>query len=133
MTNADRLKRNRDFSRVYRLGNFHGGNTVGLHAYRNRGSYARQAPRVGFTVSRTIRGAVPRNRAKRLLRESFSLSGVEVFTGYDLIVTARWTPEKEPALSELTRTIGQLIRESGAGRDGLDKEDKNGSCVRECE
>ncbi|NLA96420.1 MAG: ribonuclease P protein component [Clostridiaceae bacterium] len=133
MASADRLKRNRDFSRVYRLGIYHGGNAVGLHAYRNRGSYARQTPRVGFTVSRTIKGAVLRNRAKRLLRESFRLSVVEVFPGFDLIVTARWIPGKEPALSVLTQTIGQLISGSGAGRVGLDKEDKNGSCVREGE
>lgn len=133
MARADRLKRNRDFSRVYRLGTYHGGGSVGLHAYRHRGIYARQTPRVGFTVSRTIKGAVSRNRAKRLLRESFRLSSVDLFPGFDLIVTARWSPGKEPALAFLTQTVGQLIAGSGAGQDELDKEGKNGSFLREGE
>lgn len=133
MASADRLKRNRDFSRVYRLGVYHGSGTVGLHTYRHRGRYARQEPRIGFTVSRNIKGAVPRNRAKRLLRESFRLSSVEVLPGFDLIVTARWSPDKEPALAFLTQTISRLIAESGAGQDGLDKEEKNGSFAGEGE
>ena len=133
MASADRLKRNRDFSRVYRLGHYHGSNPVGLHVYRHRGPYAHQAPRVGFTVSRTIKGAVQRNRAKRLLRESFRLSEAELFKGFDLIVTARWSPGKEPALALLTETLDRLIDGSGAGQGELDKEEKNGSCVREGE
>ncbi len=104
-----------------------------MHAYRHRGIYARQTPRVGFTVSRTIKGAVSRNRAKRLLRESFRLSSVDLFPGFDLIVTARWSPGKEPALAFLTQTVGMLIAGSGAGQDELDKEGKNGNFLREGE
>ena len=101
--------------------------------FRHRGGYARQAPRIGFTVSRAIRGAVPRNRAKRLLRESFRLSRVKLHPGYDLIVTARWNPEDEPALLILAGAMGRLIIDSGAGQERPETEENNGSSAGESE
>ncbi len=133
MAVADRLKRNRDFSRVYHRGVYHRNSFLGLHAFRHRGGYARQAPRIGFTVSRAIRGAVPRNRAKRLLRESFRLSRVKLHPGYDLIVNARWNPEDEPALLILAGAMGRLIIDSGAGQERPETEENNGSSAGESE
>lgn len=118
---------------MYRLGTYRSGQQVGLHFYRHRGPYAKQAPRIGFTVSRAIRGAVPRNRAKRLLRESFRLSGVQLTPGYDLIVTARWGPGQEPALTGLTDTVGQLIAGSGAGYLNQEPRENIGSFARDDE
>lgn len=117
MACAERLKRNRDFSRVYRQGVYHNGRWIGLHAYRRRGKGLEYPTRVGFTVSRVIRGAVHRNRAKRLLREAFRLSAAEVNKGYDLIMTARWRADQEPALNLLISETNQLLIRSGAGRN----------------
>lgn len=130
MAQADRLKRNRDFSRVYRLGTYRSGRQVGLHFYRNRGKHARQSPRVGFTVSRSTKGAVSRNRARRLLRESFRLCTVDLFLGYDLIITARWDPGREPALGRLIGWVEELIVEAGAGQKKTANQDHNDGCVR---
>lgn len=49
----------------------------------------RNAPRVGFVVSRRIGSAVERNRARRLLRETFRLCQHKIKPGVDLILVAR--------------------------------------------
>ena len=46
-------------------------------------------PRVGFTATRKIGGAVVRNRAKRLLREVFRLRAALFPAGIDLVVIAK--------------------------------------------
>lgn len=120
MASAERLKRNRDFSRVYRLGFYQSGNWIGLHAYRRRGLSSKDPSRIGFTVNRVIRGSVNRNRAKRLLRESFRLSQVETGTGYDLILTTRWDPAREPLFSNLLADTEQVLVKAGVGSPLVD-------------
>lgn len=116
MAAGERLKRNREFSRVYRHGSYQKGHWLGLHAQRRKGLASQEQPRVGFTVSRVIRGAVGRNRAKRLLREAYRLSQVDSALGYDLIVTARWKADEEPVFASLKREMEELLIRSGAAR-----------------
>ena len=131
VASAERLKRNRDFSRVYRHGVYRSGRWLGLHAFSYGGKSRKKPSRVGFTVSRAIRGAVPRNRARRLLKESFRLSGVEIASGYDLIATARWQPENEPALMLLTDEISRMLVGSGAGFWQTDPKEDQAGFVRD--
>ncbi|MGI6158101.1 MAG: ribonuclease P protein component [Saccharofermentanales bacterium] len=112
MADALRLKQNRDFTRVYRHGRMQRGRWISLHAMRRRGRTAAEPPRVGFTVNRTIRGAVRRNRAKRLLRESFRLSDGQPEVGTDYIVAARWRADREPRLAELIDEMTTLFGSS---------------------
>jgi len=45
--------------------------------------------RLGLAVSRKVGGAVVRNRARRLLRESFHRTAVDTAGGYDIVVLAK--------------------------------------------
>jgi ribonuclease P protein component len=61
-----RLKRRRDFGRVYREGKVWRGASFSLHALAQDGE-----KRMGIVIPRQWGNAVARNRMKRLLREAF--------------------------------------------------------------
>mgnify|MGYP001668116034 CR=1 FL=1 len=42
--------------------------------------------RLGITLSKDIKGAVNRNRAKRLIRESMNLLNKQIKHGYDIVI-----------------------------------------------
>jgi ribonuclease P protein component len=87
-----RLRRKSDFDAVMR----------GKRVYSGRGLVALASPadgpegRVGVTVSRQLKGAVDRNRARRRLREAARISLLEGDSGagrlgirYDVVLIAR--------------------------------------------
>jgi ribonuclease P protein component len=65
-------------------------------------------PRLGLSVSRKVGPAVVRNRWKRLLREAFRLSRVELPEGLDIVVIPR--ADAEPALDSLKASLVRLAR-----------------------
>lgn len=66
-------------------------------------------PRVGFAVAKKVRSSVERNRMKRVLRETFRLSEVDLHSGYDIILTARWQ-DPEPDQKTLHKELLYLLR-----------------------
>lgn len=87
-----RLTRKRDFTTTLAGARLHSGSAMlGFAVVRGPG-----LPRVGVTVSRQVRGAVSRNRAKRRLREAVRTvllandSGLlDQGIGYDVVLIAR--------------------------------------------
>ena len=71
-----RLLRHADFERVYKQGRRHFASHMTVF-YLPRAEAGAEAagPRVGFTVSKALGGAVVRNRMKRRLREAVRLHG----------------------------------------------------------
>jgi len=97
-----RLVHKRDFERVYRDGLRARGATLLIVGSPNGLPHSR----LGLSVGKAIwKGAVERNRVRRIFRESFRLSQHDLPPGLDLIlIPAR--PKLEP---ELAATCAELI------------------------
>ena len=81
--------------------------------------------RLGITASRKVsRNAVGRNRVKRLLRESFRLSGItlgELGQNYDWVLNAKRPLLKvkmAAALDDLQRIAGRVAKDERGERPG---------------
>jgi ribonuclease P protein component len=102
------LRKGWEFEQVYSRGKrLHGvGFTLICHANESGGS------RLGVSVHRNIRGAVKRNRLKRIIRESFRLWREQYPQGMDIVFAVRpdfsWSHPKDilMAVSPLARRIG---------------------------
>lgn len=69
--------------------------------------------KVGFSVSRSVRGAVQRNRFRRLLRESFRLNRHhESLVGVELVLMYTGAPKARIGLADLETPVRQLLHEA---------------------
>ncbi len=78
------LRKKSDFSNIYRRGKSIQDRYIVLFIKKNNLSYNRTA----FLASKKVGNSVKRNRAKRLMKESYRLSE-NIKSGYDLIFVAR--------------------------------------------
>jgi ribonuclease P protein component len=100
---AYRLRRNRDFERVYRRRRAAGDECLLVFGAYNGLSHTR----IGMAVPRKVGRAVVRNRWKRLVREAFRLQRQKLPTGIDLVVVVRG--QKEPTLAIVTASLLHLV------------------------
>lgn len=77
----------KNFSAVYRRGRSVGDKYVVVFYRKNDLSYNR----MGFLASKKVGNAVERNRARRLMKESYRLMEPLQKKGYDIVVIARKT------------------------------------------
>jgi ribonuclease P protein component len=94
------LRRNYEFARVYQKGHHVAGRLVVLHYLRRK----RADNRLGVTASRQVNGSVPRNRIKRLLRESYRLNEPFIRPGFDLILVGRASAD-HPKLAQVEQEM----------------------------
>lgn len=100
-----RLRKNRDFQRVYGEGDSWAHPLLVLCALPNGLGYSR----FGFSVGHRIGKAVARNRAKRLMREATRLRLSLIAQGWDLVFIAR-QPIGEADFHQVDRAIEELLR-----------------------
>jgi ribonuclease P protein component len=80
-----RLRRTVDYDRVYQRRRSASDSRLLVFACENDLGH----PRIGLSVSRKVGNAVRRNRWKRLLRDAFRLTQLELPAGVDLVTIPR--------------------------------------------
>jgi ribonuclease P protein component len=83
-----RLLRHSDFERVYKQGRRHFASQITVF-YLARTERGAAGPRIGFTVGKTLGGAVQRNRIKRRLREAVRLNGSSPALKVDVVINPK--------------------------------------------
>lgn len=97
-----RLRKRRDFERVYREGRSWSHPLLILRAHPNGLEHSR----FGFVASKRLGKAVVRNRARRLMREATRLRVEKIAPGWDVVLIAR-----EPLLKADFRHIGEALEQ----------------------
>jgi len=119
---VDRLRRSVEFQQVIRSGRRVAGAAFVVVCSQQRAhpDTARQANRLGITVSRKVGNAVVRNHVKRRIREWFRASRGPLGPGVDLVVIGRKASAKLPQtpffaeLSLLSSAAVRGARQAGA-------------------
>ena len=107
-----RMSSGKDFDRAFRLGGRAKGKLVSVVASANGGAHTR----LGLSVGRACwKGAVQRNRVRRVFREAFRLSYADLPKGCDLVLMPA-TPKLAPTLGEVQAELGALARKAWAKR-----------------
>lgn len=107
----ERLRRKRDFDRVFREGRIFQFPEMTMRAVPNGLPH----PRMGISVGRRHGNAVRRNRIRRILREAYRLNRQAVPGSLDLVILPRtgWLnpmlPAILPSFREALRKIGEAF------------------------
>ncbi|MEM7308591.1 MAG: ribonuclease P protein component [Planctomycetota bacterium] len=105
---AHRLVRGADFQRVFRQGSRAKGSLMTVAVAPS----ALPHPRLGLSIGKVVwRGAVGRNRVRRVFREAFRLEQHALPAGYDLVLIGS-APRIRPGLAETRRELVYLARKA---------------------
>ncbi|MFV0518114.1 MAG: ribonuclease P protein component [Aminipila sp.] len=102
------LRKQKDFSAIYNRGRSLGGKYVVLFFKKNNLGYNR----LGFLASKKVGNSVVRNRARRLMKESFRKIEINSQDSYDIILIARNTI-KDVKCDEVFKCMNFLIKKAG--------------------
>ena len=111
MTAIGRLKTRREFLYV-RDGTRFSASSLVLQARRREGDEIEDLARFGFTASKSLGGAVIRNRARRRLKEAVRLTAPSnAVEGYDYVLIAREGTVQRPftaLIKDLERAFAKV-------------------------
>ncbi|MDD5922632.1 MAG: ribonuclease P protein component [Eubacteriales bacterium] len=99
------LRKQKDFDFVYKKGKYSASKFLVIMYCKNRMRESRYA----FVASKKVGNSVSRNRARRLMKESYRLSGLEFPEGYDYIFVARKGIE-DASLKEVQKSLVSAYR-----------------------
>ena len=102
------LRKQSDFSRVYKQGKSRGGRFAVVLYRRNGLKYTRTA----FVASKKVGNSVERNRSRRLMRAAYKAVEPNIQSGYDIVFVARAPiiDSKEP---EVERQLKKTLKSAG--------------------
>jgi ribonuclease P protein component len=110
------LRKQKDFVRVYKKGKSRGNKFSVILYNENHLGYTRTA----FVASKKVGNSVQRNRARRLMKESFYSFREKLKPGYDIVFVARNTingkneKDVEKVLCSSVRSCGLLGKSGNA-------------------
>ncbi len=102
------LRKKSDFSSIYNKGKSVGDRFVVLFYRQNHLPYNR----TGFLASKKVGNSVKRNRARRLMKESYRTIKNDLPQGYDFIIIARNTIS-ERKCADVERSLKSAFRKAG--------------------
>ena len=102
------LRKEADFDNVYKRGRSVGDKYVVVFYIKNH----RDMNRTCFLASKKVGNSVRRNRARRLMRESYRLFKDRIPAGYDVIIIARNTITGRK-FSEVDKSIRRAFERAG--------------------
>lgn len=103
------LKKNYEFSRIYKKGRFFPGKYMVIYVLQNRSGLNR----LGITASKKVGKSVRRNRVKRLIRESYRYFEAYIPDGLDIVFAVRVT-ETEYGFAEIRKEMKFLLKKMRA-------------------
>ena len=102
------LRKNKDFSAIYKRGKSVGDRYIVLFFRPNGLTYNR----TGFLASKKVGNSVKRNRAKRLMKESYRKMEPTLPVGYDFIIIARNTINGKKC-AEVEKSLYSAFKRTG--------------------
>ena len=105
MLKKEVLRKKDDFDRIYKKGKSIGERYVVIIFHKNDLPYNRTA----FLASKKVGNSVQRNRAKRLMKESFRHLESEIKKGYDFIIIAR-KPILDCKMDDVMKSISRAMK-----------------------
>ena len=106
------LRKDADFDNVYKRGRSVGERYVVVFYIKNH----RDINRTCFLASKKVGNSVRRNRARRLMRESYRLMKDRLPAGYDMIIIARNTITGR-TFFEVDKSIKRAFSKAGLLKD----------------
>lgn len=85
MKQAETIKKNIDFKKVYNSGKSYANKYLVMYVVKNDTN----RNRIGISVSKKVGNSVVRHRVTRLIRESYRLNEPSIKTGLDIVIVAR--------------------------------------------
>lgn len=107
MSEIERLKKNIDFKNVYKKGKSIPDKYLVIYFFRNNSNVTR----VGFTASKKVGNSVMRNRARRLMKESFRNNNSNLKDGYDIVFIAR-VAIKDASYNDVEKSIRRVMKKA---------------------
>lgn len=120
MEKTERLRKNEEFRRVFKLGKAFVGDKIVVYISENGLSHNR----VGITVSRKLGGAVERNQLKRIVREAWRACEGEFRKGFDLVLVPRMKA-KTASFLEISKELQQLLEKCNVIEIGTKDSEKS--------